>query len=359
MERIIYKNVIIDGKKTDITVENEKFASLSPTAENGIDCKGLTARAGLFDIHAHGCMGHDTMNGDIPLMAKVLASHGVTAWLPTTTTAAREDILRATAELPATEGARIRGFHLEGPFINESKKGAQNPAFIQSPDRALLDASPYAKLITVAPEVDGADDFIRYAKEKGVRVAIGHTDCDYDTAVRAMQLGADSLTHTFNAMPALLHRAPGPIGAALTQDGYVQVISDGIHLHPAVVLALYRMFGAQRMMLISDMVSAAGLSDGTYSLGGLTVYCKNGKATLADGTIAGSSTLLDECVRRAISFGIPEKDAFRMASETPARYMGMPTGMLAVGYDADFALYSDENIPRMTVVGGKAVFQKI
>ncbi len=355
MERTVYKNLVINQKLTDLTVEKGKIVSLSPTSENGIDCGGFTARAGLFDIHAHGCMGKDTMDGALVPMANELGARGITSWLPTTMTMPREAILAVTKELPETDGARIRGFHLEGPFINIHKKGAQNPLYVQKPDASLLDDCPHARLITVAPEVEGAEELIAEAKKRNVRVAIGHTECNYDTAVRAMHLGADSLTHTFNAMPPFHHRDPGPIGAALTEGGFVQVISDGIHLHPAVVLALYKMFGPERMILISDMISAAGLSDGTYSLGGLTVYCQNGKATLSDGTIAGSSTFLDECVRRAISFGIPEEDAFRMASETPARYLGIQTGILGVGYDADFILTDTALKIRAVIANGKII----
>ncbi len=355
MKRTVYKNLVIDHVPTDLTVEDGKIVSLSPTAESGIDCKGLTARAGLFDIHAHGCMGKDTMDGELTFMSNALGARGVTSWLPTTMTMPKDAILSVTKHVPETDGARIRGFHLEGPFINIKKKGAQNPLYVQAPDAALLDACPAARIITVAPEVEGAEAFIAEAKKRGVKVAIGHTECTYDTAVRAMRLGADCLTHTFDAMPPFHHRDPGPIGAALTEDGYVQVISDGIHLHPAVVLALYKMFGPDRMILISDMVSATGLSDGTYSLGGLSVYCKDGKATLADGTIAGSATFLDECVRRAVSFGIPEEDAFKMASETPARYLSIKTGKLCEGYDADFILTDSELCVRAAIANGKTV----
>ena len=355
MKRTVYKNLLIDHKLTDMTVEDGKIASLSPTKESGVDCKGLDARAGLFEIHAHGCMGIDTMDGDLVPMANAMGQRGITSWLPTTMTLPREQSLAVTRELPETDGARIRGFHLEGPFINVNKKGAQNPLYVQKPDLSLLDACPHAKIITVAPEVEGARVFIADAKKRGVKVALGHTECDYTTAVRAMRAGADSLTHTFNAMPPFPHRDRGPIGAALTEDCYVQVISDGIHLHPAVVLALYKMFGPERMILISDTVSAAGLSDGEYSLGGLAVYCKNGKATLADGTLAGSATFLDDCVRRAISFGIPAEDAFRMASETPARYLGIQTGRLSVGYDADFILTDADLSVRAVFAGGKTV----
>ena len=156
-------------------------------------------------------------------------------------------------------------------------------------------------------------------------------------------------------MAPLNHREPGPIGAAVTGDAYVQVISDGFHLHPSVVLALYRIFGPERMILISDAVRTAGMPDGEYDFDGQTVYVTDGKTLLKDGTISGATNLLSEDVRRAISFGIPEKDAYRMASETPARFMGIKAGILKEGYDADFALYDETNHAVLTVIDGKIV----
>lgn len=354
--RTVYKNLIINDTLTDLICENGKILSVGKTNETGVDAGGLTARAGLFDIHFHGCMGEDTMGGGeaIKRMAKALAPRGITSFLPTAWTApfAALEAVDGTL-LPYEAGeAKVRGLHLEGPFIAMSRKGAQNAADVTAPDLALLDRCPSCTLITVAPEVRGAERFIRAAAERGVKVALGHTDADYDLALSAFQMGADSLTHTFNAMPPLLHRAPGPVGAALTADAYIQVIADGFHLHPTVVLALYKMFGPERMMLISDAITATGLDDGAYTSGGLQVTVKDGQARLADGTIAGSTTYLDDVVRRAISFGIPAKDAFRMASETPARYMGLPCGVLAEGYDADFGLYDDGHRLLATVIDG-------
>ena len=209
--------------------------------------------------------------------------------------------------------------------------------------------------MTIAPEVEGALDFIKEATKRGVRLAIGHTVATHDEALAGIRAGANSLTHTFNAMAPFNHREPGPIGAAITGDAYVQVISDGFHLHPAVVIALYRIFGAERVMLISDAVKTAFMPDGVYHSEGKNIYLKNGECRLEDGTIAGATTLLSECVRRAISFGIPEKDAYRMASETPARFMGIKAGVLKEGYDADFALYDETNHAVLTVIDGKIV----
>ena len=354
--RTVYKNLIVNGALTDITTEDGRILSVEKTEEAGRDMGGGIARAGLFDVHMHGCLGGDTMDGReaIAVMTKALAKRGVTSFLPTTATMPFSALEQVSRTLPVHEAgcAKVRGLHLEGPFIAKSKKGAQNEAYVVPPTARLLDLCPNCTLITLAPEIEGAMDFIAEAKKRGVRMAIGHTEADYDTALSAIRAGANSLTHTFNAMPPFSHRAPGPIGAALVGGGYVQVIADGFHLHPSVVLALYKMFGPNRMILVSDMLSATGLSDGNYSLGGQTVVVKDGEARLTDGTIAGSTTFLDDCVRRAISFGIPADDAFKMASETPAKHMGLSCGMLAPGYDADFGVYDKDHRLLCTIIDG-------
>lgn len=351
--REIYKNCLLSGEMTDITVEGGKILSVEKTAEAGRDMGGAKIRAGLFDVHAHGCLGFDTMEGHLEEMSRALAARGVTSWLPTTMTMPAEDICRATATLPTADGAKVRGFHLEGPCLAESRKGAQNAAFLRSPEEEDFSAYGHVRMVTLAPELPGATARIRALKEQGIAVALGHTDADYETSLAAFRAGADCLTHTFNAMPPFSHRAPGPVGAALTANGYVQVITDGFHLHPTVVLALYRMFGADRMIIISDMMRATGLADGTFSFGGQEVRVKNGAALLADGTIAGSTTFLSDCVKRAIRFGIPEEDAYKMASETPARMLGIHAGCIRPGYDADFFFEDGDGRFLFSVIGGK------
>ncbi len=352
MERFVYKNLVIDDMLTDLIAEDGVISFIGKTDEDGYDCKGLTARAGLFDIHIHGLIGENANGGNLEGMSRALAKEGVTSWLPTVSPYTFENMEEACAA-ESHAGAKVRGFHLEGPFVNLAKKGALNPEHIVAPTLELLDRCPRATYMTIAPEVEGAIDFIKEATKRGVRLAIGHTTSTHDEALAGIRAGANSLTHTFNAMPLFHHREPGPIGAAITGDAYVQVISDGFHLHPSVVLALYRIFGAERMILISDAIKTAGMPDGVYQSEGKTIYVKNGETRLKDGTIAGATTLLSECVRRAISFGIPEKDAYRMASETPARFMGVKAGVLEAGYDADFVLYDDTNHAVLTVIDGE------
>lgn len=355
MKRIVYKNLSIDGVLTDLVAEDGIITYVGKTEEDGYDCKGLTARAGLFDIHIHGLIGEDTNtnSGTFDKMSLVLAKEGITSWLPTVSPSSFDDTEKI-CKTPASRGAKVRGIHLEGPFVNLKKKGALKPEYIVAPTTELLDRCPRAVYMTIAPEIDGAIDFIKEATKRGVRLAIGHSVATHDEALLGIQAGANSLTHTFNAMAPFDHREPGLIGAAITGDAYVQVISDGFHLHPAVVLALYRIFGPDRMMLISDAVRPAGLPDGVYESSGKVVEVRNGQCYLiGSNTIAGATTLLSECVRRAISFGIPEKDAYRMASETPARFMGVKAGVLKEGYDADFALYDETNHAVLTVIGGE------
>lgn len=350
----VYKNCLWQGKLTDLSVENGKIVSLDKTDLPGRDMQKAKLRPGLLDIHAHGCLGFDTMEGHLEEMSRALADRGVTSWLPTTMTMSRQDIQQATQSIPHGCGARVIGFHLEGPCLAESRKGAQNAAFLASPAEEDFSSYHHVRLVTLAPELPGASERIRALKAEGIRVALGHTDADYETALAAFHAGADCLTHTFNAMPGFSHRAPGPIGAAITANGYVQVITDGLHLHPAVVLALYRIFGAERMIIISDMMRATGLADGEFSFGGQLVTVKDGRATLPGGVLAGSTTFLSDCVKRAISFGIPEEDAYRMASETPATMLGLPTGKIALGYDADLVFEDDKGNILLTLIQGEA-----
>ena len=211
--------------------------------------------------------------------------------------------------------------------------------------RYLAEVSDFADLadriamMTVAPDVEGALSFI---EEAPFRISLGHTAADYDTARAAFRAGADCMTHTFNAMSPLHHRDPAVIGAALTEGAFAQVISDGIHLHPATVLLLYRAFGSDRMILISDAISATGLSDGDYMLGGKRVLVRDGIARNEAGALSGSTVTLHDCVRRAISFGIPRDEALKMASLTPAAYLGVKKGKVAVGYDADLLVVDEE-----------------
>jgi N-acetylglucosamine-6-phosphate deacetylase len=337
---MIYKNAKINGEIKDIRVENGKFSEIGKINENGIDLQGQMVIPGLIDIHTHGAMGVDTMDGaNIQIISEYLLKNGVTSWLPTTMTVDFADIKRVTDIIPNTRGAKILGYHLEGPYISQKYKGAQNEKYIKNPDITEFGTLKNIKMVTIAPELAGSMDFIKSCKAV---VSIGHTDCDYEIAVEAIKNGAKCLTHTFNAMPPLHHRNTGPIGAAIDENIYVQVICDGLHLHKSIIKMLYRTFGADRMILISDAMRATGLSDGEYEFGGQMIDVKNGIARTKGGALAGSTSNLMACVKKAIEFGIPKEDAIKMATETPAKLLGIKKGKIEVGYDADFVVIDDE-----------------
>lgn len=351
MAQRILKNVTVNGELTDIVIEGGKIAAIGKTDLPGEDRKGEKAYPGLIDIHTHGALGTSVSNGGHLLeLSKYQSSHGVTAWFPTTTTISTEDLISVTHEkTDFNEGARIMGFHLEGPYINKKYKGAQNEDFIKNPSLEELKKFKNVKMITIAPELPGAYEFI---EKCGCKVIIGHTDADYETALGAIRKGADCLTHTFNAMPPLHHRNPGVIGAAIQADAWVQIICDGLHVHKSVIKMLYKTFG-KKMIVISDSVNPAYLPDGEYDYDGHAVIMKDGECRLTDGTIAGSSHSALYGVQKLVSWGIPEEDAFYAATKAPATYAGLTTkGELKEGFDADIILLDNELNLKETIIGG-------
>ena len=251
--------------------------------------------------------------------------------------------------------AALRGIQMEGPFFSEKKKGAQNGAYLKNPDfeafRKLQEGcGNLVKIVDIAPELPGSVEFIEKAKEL-CTVSIAHSDADYDAAAAGVKAGVTHLTHLYNAMPPIHHRKPGIIAAAAENENVsAEIISDGEHVHPASVRLAFRLFGAERMVLISDSLRCCGMPDGEYELGGQQVFMKAGLARLADGTIAGSATNLFECMLRAISFGIQKEDAIRAASYNPARQIGAlkEVGSIANGKVADFVV-CDEDLTRKAV----------
>ena len=347
----ILKNVNLFGKITDIAIDNGKFAFIGKCEGEGIDLSGKKIYPGLIDIHSHGVAGKDSSVDELSCMADFMLANGTTTWYPTTMTVAWGDLVRVTnVNLELGHGANIPGFHLEGPFINKKHKGAQNEGFILTPTLDLLKECKNVKIITVAPEVEGAMEFI---EKCGIVVAIGHTDCDYDTAKEAFRRGAKSLTHTFNVMNPIHHRAPGPIPAGADCGAYAQLISDGKHIHPSVCRLLYKLYGKEHVTLISDSMMPTGVGDGEYFVGGQKVIVKDGTARTEGGALAGSTTTLFECVKTAIGMGIPEYDAVYMASTTPATLMGLNKGKIEVGYDADFIVVDDDFNLCMSVARGE------
>jgi N-acetylglucosamine-6-phosphate deacetylase len=345
----VFKNALIGRKTTDISVENSVIVSLDSTAGGGIDIRGKRVIPGLIDIHTHGCGGFDSSDGEAAKIAPIEARHGTTALLPTLMTAPIEKIRKLTDNIPKARGAKILGYNLEGPYISPKYAGAQDTSYMTAPNINDFKTIKNSPMITLAPELDGAVDFIKSCE---AHVSLGHTACDYDTAMRAFAAGADCITHTFNAMTPIRHREPGIIPAAADAGAFAQVICDGVHIHPAVIRMLYKLFGADKMILISDSMSAAGLSDGEYTLGGSRVTVRKHIAHTPNGAIAGSTSFLLDCVKKAVEFGIPFDDAVKMASETPARYLSRKLGRLEIGYPADFVVLDDSLDPCMTVIDG-------
>jgi N-acetylglucosamine-6-phosphate deacetylase len=257
------------------------------------------------------------------------------------------------------------GVNLEGPFVSPKRPGALPPAWLRAPDdetlRRLMDASGGAlRVMTVAPELDGAGHVIETLVRSGVRVSVGHTDATYEQAREAFEAGASHVTHAFNAMRPLHHREPGPLGAALGFDGVtVEVIADGVHLHPATVSLLVRAFGPKRGCLVTDAVSPAGLGEGSFRIGGHEARFDGGSIRLPDGTIAGSAATMDAVVRNVASWDVAGfSGAVRMASATPAVALGLDTrkGAISPGYDADIVALNGDLDVAATWVGGQLVY---
>ncbi len=337
----LLKNVNLYGNITDIETDGGVITAIGKTDKPGVDFSGCKIYPGLIDIHNHGCIGFDTMEGHLEEMADWQLTQGTTTWYPTTMTMSEEDIISAAEnKIDFGHGANIPGFHMEGPFINKKYKGAQNEAFILPPSMKLFNRCKNIKRVTIAPEIEGSLEFI---KECPVQVSIGHTDANYDEAKAAFDTGASSITHTYNVMPGIHHRAPGPIGAGSDSEGVMaELICDGKHIHASAVRILLKIFGSERVILVSDSMRAAGLGDGKYMFGGQTIIVKDGTALTEGGNLAGSTSTLFDCVKVAISFGIPEAEAVKMASENPARLMKLNKGKIKVGYDADFIIVDDD-----------------
>lgn len=331
--RFLEKDLVIrDGRVV--------FGAAPLPEEEVLDAQGAYALPGLVDIHFHGAVGHDFCDADeagLQAIADFEASKGVLAICPATMTF-DEEILNGIMDVAAAHknerGADLVGINMEGPYISPNKVGAQNPKYVMGADagmfRRLQERSGgLIKLVDIAPEVEGNLDFIRDCHNE-TRISIAHTCADYDTAKAAFAAGASHMTHLYNAMPGITHRDPGPIIAALEEGAEVELITDGVHIHPAMVRFTFNTFGDDHVILIADSMMACGLPDGEYSLGGQAVTVRGPRATLTEhpGTIAGSATCLYDCMKHAVlDMGVPLASAVRAASLNPAR---------SIGIDADY-----------------------
>jgi N-acetylglucosamine-6-phosphate deacetylase len=344
--------VIEDGIVSSMGTQE---AGESAAGDRVLDYPGATLAPAFFDVHMHGAAGHDVMEATPEALLAVggfLASRGTGSYLATTVTASKDATLRALAGLAklvakAPDEARHKawpiGIHLEGPFLSHAKKGVQPAEHLLTPDIATFDrffdaSEGHIKLMTMAPELPGAVELVAHASARGVRVSLGHSDATSAETRAAIAAGAASATHTFNAMRPLDHREPGILGTVLTTDSlYAELICDGIHTAPELVKLWWRAKGPERAILVTDAMSAAGMPDGEYHLGGFAVQVANGKA-MARGVLAGSVLTLDRALTNFLEFtGADLEQGLRLLSTNPATMTGFQdrAGSLAVGQKAN------------------------
>ncbi|GEN46602.1 N-acetylglucosamine-6-phosphate deacetylase [Alkalibacillus haloalkaliphilus] len=348
--------VIVDGA---ITVEDGRIVAIHHKPLKGgeiVDGKGLNLVPGFIDTHIHGASGFDVMDGTeqaLEKIAEALPKEGTTAFLATTLTSPLDEldqVVNTIAQYSSKQGqAEVLGAHVEGPFIEKSKAGAQPPECIIEPDLDVAKRwadTGTVKAMTLAPELDGASQLIRYLDERGVIASAGHTDASFQDIEQACREGLRQLTHLCNAMNGVHHREVGAVGAAMLMDELKsELIVDGIHVSDDMVKILYKTLGPDKILMITDAMRAKGLSDGTYTLGSHTVTVEGQSATLTDGTLAGSVLTMDEAVRRMLELCEASfHDVIKMTAENPAKQYGVwdLKGSIAVGKDADFLLVDDQ-----------------
>ncbi len=365
-QNVVYFNDAHQFVYGDVTVEDGMITAVTRhTGEIPADAAYLIP--GLVDLHVHGNSGYDFSDGDAAgnaAMLRFLAQNGTLTCCPTTMALPEDTLAEACRAILAARApfcTQVAGIHLEGPFFHPAKKGAQPECNLRQPDAAMVlrlqeAAEGQVRILSFAPELHDSSEMMAALRGQMV-LSMAHTTADYDTAAAAIAAGVTHVTHLFNAMPPLLHRDPGLIGAAAeAKQVNAELICDGIHVHPSAVRAAFALFGADRICLISDAMSACGMPDGLYALGGQQVQVSAGRATLADGTLAGSASTLFFCLQQAIRFGIPVADAVKAATYNPAKVLGLEReiGCIAPGYRADLLLCdSDWNLKQVYLQGKK------
>jgi N-acetylglucosamine-6-phosphate deacetylase len=361
--------VVDEGRITEI---GSRATTQTPGSAEVHDFPGAMLAPAFFDVHIHGAAGHDVMEGNAEALSAVsrfLASRGTGKFLATTVSAPLDTTLQSLSGLagiisqPAVEGeAKPIGIHLEGPFLSHSKRGVHPPERLLAPDIGVFDrmfdaAEGHVRLLTLAPELPGAAELAAHATARGVRVSVGHSDATAEETRSVIAAGASSATHTYNAMRALDHREPGILGVVLTTDElYAELICDGIHNTPEMVRLWWRAKGPERAILITDAMSATGMPEGEYYLGGFPVEVANGRA-MANGVLAGSVLTLDKALTNFLEFtGASVEQGMRLLSKNAAAMAGFEdcAGSLAVGAAADFVVVDAKGRLMASVVGGVA-----
>ncbi|MGI6499884.1 MAG: N-acetylglucosamine-6-phosphate deacetylase [Anaerostipes sp.] len=365
---IIYPDGI---QKGSVRVVNDKITEINPTDMNDthvIDAQGLYLSPGFIDIHIHGAGGRDTMEGTkeaLNVIAKSIVKHGTTSFVPTTMTMDIPSIQKVVMLVhqmkhEKTDGANIIGVHLEGPFVNPDRLGAQNPEFVLEPSVAaikkMIDGYESDVItVTLAPEMPGSTKLIQYLKNNGIHASMGHTMADYQTAINAIQDGVCHATHLYNAMTPFIHRNPGVVGAVFDSDITTEFIADGIHIEYAALRIALKQKGTDKIILITDAMMGCTMPEGIYELGGQPVRLKNGTAKLKDGTFAGTLLTLDEAIRNlSRETEYPLYKIVKMATCNPAQYCGIShkKGLIRKGYDADLVLFDKDISIKHVIVGG-------
>ncbi|MBA7498922.1 N-acetylgalactosamine-6-phosphate deacetylase [subsurface metagenome] len=369
------KAIIIEKGRIREIVNKEELSTATLTGVEVIEAKDKFIVPGYIDIHIHGGGGSDVMDGDYESINKIAIAHshfGTTSFLPTTMTMSKDKIIRSLRSIceavkKGTAGAEILGIHMEGPYINPEKKGAQKEDEIKKISiEEFLEFNQASgnliRLVTIAPEMPGAIGLIKYLYKQGIITSVGHTNATYVQTQAGIQAGLSHVTHTFDAMRGLHHREPGVVGAALTSPELtVEIIADGVHIHPIVLKILTKIKEGEKVVLITDAMRAAGLKEGTYDLGGQEVIVTKGQARLKDGTLAGSVLTMDKAVKNMVNkIGIQLPKAIQMASFNPARSIGIDDkkGSLEPGKDADIVILNKNLEAELTIVAGKIVYRR-
>ena len=354
----------------NIYIEGTEFADQPRQEKEVLAGEGCIAIPGLTDIHFHGCMGADFSDGNMRALDEIAgyeAKNGITTIVPATMTLP-EELLHQSCEVACEfrkqqeagkkeKKAVLCGIHMEGPFVSEEKLGAQNPDYVRRADQKMFDrmqekSGGMIRFVDIAPETDGAMDFIRDNKKRTV-LSLAHTGADYDTAGKAFAAGVSHVTHLYNAMTPFTHRNPGVIGAAVDAKAEAELICDGVHVHPSAVRMALKLFGEDRIIFISDSMRAAGLKDGAYTLGGQKVEVKGRYARLENGNLAGSVTNLMDCLRWAVKVaGIPLTTAVKCAAVNPAKSAGIyeKYGSITPGKAANLVLLRKEDLSIKSVI---------
>lgn len=365
-------------ERGDVVIDDSVIASVGTQQAGGgnvIDASGCTIVPGLIDIHTHGAIGIDIMTAspqEIQKFASFLARNGVTAFLPTTITAPIEAIEAAVANVRAaaengTGGATIEGVHIEGPYIAHKHRGCHDESAIKLPDTAEYDE--FRKIlgenlilrVTVAPEIPNGADFIKYVCSHGGIVTQGHSDGYSEAARLGIESGANAFTHLFNGMTGIHHREPGFAGEALLDHAFVEVICDGLHIHPDIIRMITRLKDIGEIVLVTDSMLATGIGDGNYEFGGRKIKVESGLAKTGEGTIAGSTLLLFKAVKNLSAItGMPFEKALKTATLNPARAIGIDakTGSIEAGKRADILVLDDKLDIVYTFCKGKIVYER-